>query len=103
MFAPAHHLSALILQERGLPDSALAALRRCVYADPSFVLGHFALGTLLRGRAQEARAEKELDNVVALLAGRPLDEPIPEGDGITVGRLLELVQVHRRLAASDVG
>ena len=99
MFAPAHHLDALILQERGLPDSAQAALRRCVYADPTFVLGHFALGTLLRAGAQYARADKEFDNVVALLAGRPLDEPIPEGDGITVGRLLELVHVHRQLAS----
>ncbi len=99
MFAPAHHLDALILQERGLPDSAQAALRRCVYADPTFVLGHFALGTLLRAGAQDARADKEFDNVVALLAGRPLDEPIPEGDGITVGRLLELVHVHRQLAS----
>ncbi len=103
LFAPAHHLYALILQERGMTDSALGALRRCVYADRRFVLGHFTLATLLRSRGETARADKSLDNVLELLEGRPLDDPIAEGDGLTVGRLRELVDLHRQLAPSVAG
>ena len=46
LWAPAHYLHGLILQEEGDLEQALAALRRCVYADARFVLGHLALAGL---------------------------------------------------------
>jgi chemotaxis protein methyltransferase CheR len=94
MLAKAHYLHGIIFQERGLSEPALVALRRSVCADAQFVLGHFALGTLLRGRGQTARARKAFDNVAALLSGRDPNELVPEGDGLTVGRLVELVNLQ---------
>jgi len=97
LHAPAHYLHGLILQETGRPELALAALRRCVYADPQFVLGHFALGNLLAQTGQPARARKALENVVAWLANRPREELVPEGDGLTAGRLTELLAAQKEL------
>ncbi len=94
MLAQAHYLHGIIFQERGLADPAVVALRRSICADSRFVLGHFALGTLLRGRGQTARAQKAFANVSALLGGRDRKELVPEGDGLTVGRLLELVSLQ---------
>jgi chemotaxis protein methyltransferase CheR len=90
-------LHGLILQATGRPEPAAAALRRCVYADEHFVLGHFALANLLARLGQTSRARKALDTVTRLLAGQPRDELIAEGDGLTVGRLLELAAVQKEI------
>ncbi len=89
--APAHYLRGLILQETGRPELALAALRRCIYADPQFVLGHYALANLLAQTGQPERARKALDNVTQWLASHPRDELLAEGDGLTAGRLREML------------
>lgn len=97
LLAPAHYVSGLILQEYGRIEGALAALRRCAYADPEFALGHFALAGLLNRLGEKRRAQKELSNVAAILESQNREALVPEGDGLTVGRLLELVQVHKEL------
>jgi chemotaxis protein methyltransferase CheR len=102
LHAPSHYLRGLVLQERGRLDGALDAHRRCVYADPTFVLGHFALAGLFRQMGQPRRARKSLENVTRLLAGLERDQPVAEGDGLMVGRLLELVTVHRGFVDQDL-
>src|SRR5205085_12566658 len=97
LLAPAHYLHGLILQATGRPEPAAAALRRCVYADEHFVLGHFALANLLARLVQTARAGKALDTVTRLLSGRPRDEARADGDGLAVGRLLELAAVQKEI------
>ena len=95
LLAAAHYLRALILQEGGRHWEALEALRGCVYAEPQFVLGHFALANQFSRLGQPQRAHKSLQNVTRLLAGRAHDELIPEGDGLTVGRLRELAAMEQ--------
>ncbi|MGQ0601621.1 MAG: CheR family methyltransferase [Anaerolineales bacterium] len=97
LFAPAHYLHGLILQETGRLDAAVEALRRCIYTDAQFVLGHFALAGLLARLGQAGRTQKALDNVIDLLANRRRDELLPEGDGLTVGHLLELAAIQKEL------
>jgi chemotaxis protein methyltransferase CheR len=97
LHAPAHYLHGLILQETGRPVLALAALRRCVYADPQFVLGHYALANLLSQTGQSDRGRKALENVSRWLAEHPRDELVAEGDGLTAGRLTELVAAQKEL------
>lgn len=95
LMAPAHYLHALILQQRQQDNQALAALRRCVYADPHFVLGHVGLAGLYTRQGQPQRARKAMETIAQLLAGRAGDELIAGGEGLTVGRVLELVDTQR--------
>jgi chemotaxis protein methyltransferase CheR len=91
LFAPAYYLQGLILQELGDAEGALAALRRCVYVDAGFVMGHLALANLYTFAGQAERARRHRENIARLLAGAPAGDPIPEGDGMTVGDLLRTV------------
>lgn len=96
LLSQAHYLHGMILQERGQFEAALAALRRCVFADPQFVLGHAAMASLHARLEQWDRAQKALDNVTRLLAPLKREDTVPEGDGLTVGRLRALVDLQRR-------
>jgi hypothetical protein len=63
------------------------------------VLGHFAAAAVFGRTGQAARAQKSLATIADLLSGRPAEELLAEGDGLTVGRLRELVTVQRELVA----
>jgi tetratricopeptide (TPR) repeat protein len=93
LWAPAHYLHGLILQEEGDLEQALAALRRCVYADARFVLGHLALAGLYAVIRQPERARVHRENAARLLREHTADDLIPEGDGLTGGQLLRSLQV----------
>ena len=89
---PAHHfLFAAIQQEQGRAEQAVRSLSRALYLDPGFVLAHFALGNieLSRGRRREAR--RHFANALALLRTRPHDEILAESEGLTAGRLVQIV------------
>jgi chemotaxis protein methyltransferase CheR len=94
--APAHYLHGLILLEKGQSAAALAALRSCVFAEPDFVLGHMAMADLFDRQGQKERARKALEIAGRLAATRPADEAIPEGDGLTSGRLVEIVRMKKQ-------
>jgi chemotaxis protein methyltransferase CheR len=97
LLARAHHLLGLIYIEQNRPEDALRALRACVFADRSFALGHYTLADVLARMGQHARATKALDNTAALLSGMAPDAALEDGDGLTAGRLLEMVVVQRAL------
>jgi tetratricopeptide (TPR) repeat protein len=87
MLAPAHYLDGMIWQELGQLDAALRAMRRCVYADPSFVLAHVALSRQFLQLGQPERSLIALRNAISLLEDRAPDELITEGDGLMVRQL----------------
>jgi tetratricopeptide (TPR) repeat protein len=95
----AHYLRGLALQEQGRLQEALEAYRRSVFLDHTFALGHFASAGVFGRTGQPERARKSLATVAELLAGKPAEMPLPEGDGLTVGRLMELVTLQRQLVA----
>jgi chemotaxis protein methyltransferase CheR len=97
LMAPAHYLRGLILQELGRLDQSLTALRACVYADPQFLLGHFSLARLLGRLSQTPRALKALQNLEELLVGQKREALVPDGDGLTIGRLSEFVAAQKEL------
>ncbi|NMB90884.1 MAG: hypothetical protein GYA17_21185 [Chloroflexi bacterium] len=97
LLAPAWYLKGLVLQELGHLEQSLEALRSCLYADPEFLLGYFNLAGVYQRLAQPRRAIKALQNLEAMLAGRDRQDSIPEGDGLTVGRLSELVSAQQEL------
>jgi len=95
----AHYLRGIVLQEQSRLDEALEAFRRSVFLDATFALGHFAAAGVFGRTGQSARAQKSLATVAELLAGKPADMVLPEGDGLTVGRLMELVALQQQLVA----
>src|SRR6266851_2404857 len=87
----AHYMHAMILQEMGEREAARNSLLRSVYLQPDFALAHFALGNLARAEARTAQADKHFANALHLLRGSPPNAPLPESDGMTAGRLVEII------------
>ena len=87
-----HYLGAIILQELNQVDTAMAALRRALYLDPNFVLAHFTLGNLSMRQGNTMAARKSFTNVLSLLSAYDSDDLLPEADGLTTGRLREIVR-----------
>lgn len=85
------YLLATIRQELGQNDLAAQSLRRALYLDQDFVLAHFALGNLCLSQGRQREARRHFDNAQALLHTHTQDEILPESEGLTAGRLGEIV------------
>ncbi|MHB8835882.1 MAG: CheR family methyltransferase [Candidatus Methylomirabilia bacterium] len=87
----ATYLLAILARETGGLDRELALLKKTVYLNPDFVLGHFQIGLhyLKSGNAQ--LAQRSLLNALRILDGRAIGDPIDGVDGMTVGRLRQTV------------
>lgn len=86
-----HYLHSIILQERGHVEEAIKSLKRAIYLDQDFVLAHFALGNFCRQIGKIKESNRHFENVLALLGKRRNDEILPESEGITAGRLFEII------------
>jgi chemotaxis protein methyltransferase CheR len=86
-----HYLRATILQEQAQWDEADKSLRKALFLDPDFVLAYFALGNLNRQQGRLEDAKGYFENVGDLLKAYAPDDVLPESDGITAGRLGEIV------------
>lgn len=86
-----HYLLAAIQQELGQHDGAVQSLMRALYLDADFVLAHFALGNLRLARGRRREAERHFDTALSLSRAYPRDEVLPESDGLTAGRLGEII------------
>jgi chemotaxis protein methyltransferase CheR len=91
MDSTAHYVHAMILQEMGDRRAARASLHRAVYLQPAFALAHFVLGNLARAEARSAQARKHFANALHLLRCWPPDALLPESDGMSAGRLVEII------------
>lgn len=86
-----HYLLATILQEQGRPEDAVKSLRKALYLDHDFVLAHFVLGNLLVRLGDGDGATRQYRNALRLTSKMDADEVIPESDGVTAGRLSEII------------
>lgn len=86
-----HYLLATILQEQGENELAVRSLLRALYLDPDFVLAHFSLGNLRLSQGRQREARRHFDNAQTLLDTHTQDEILPESEGLTAGRLGEIV------------
>jgi chemotaxis protein methyltransferase CheR len=87
----AYYTLALVLQHQGALDQAIDAMKKVVYLDRNYVLGHFGLANLYRDSHQLPQAQKSLDNARRLLSEKTDDDLIPRSGGITVGRLRDAI------------
>ncbi|MGJ0535044.1 MAG: CheR family methyltransferase [Methylocystis sp.] len=91
-----HYLLGAILQELGRSAEAALAHKRTLYLDPEFVLAHFALGNIYRDQHQPHVAAKHFDNALLILEKQREDDLLPESDGLTSGRLMEIIRSGTR-------
>ena len=90
---PAHHyLMSAIQQEQGQPEDAAKSLARALYLDPHFVLAHYALGNLRQAQERHNEAQRHFGNALASLRTQPPSAILPESDGLTAGRLVEMIE-----------
>ena len=87
-----HYLLATIRQELGQAEAAEQSLKRALYLDPNFVLAYFTLGNLCLSQGRQEEARRYFGNALALLRQRTFHEILAEGDGLTAGRLHEIIQ-----------
>jgi chemotaxis protein methyltransferase CheR len=90
--AALHYLRAAIVQEQGLVDEARASLKRALYLDPHLVLAHFALGNLNLQQGRLNESTKNFENALSLSSAYRQDEILPESEGLTAGRLAEIIR-----------
>ncbi len=95
------YLQAIILQEQGEIEAAVAVLKKTLYLDQGFVLAHFALAnlSLQRGRAKEAA--RHLENAAALLTAYGDDDILPGSEGMSARRLGEIIAATRTSAVNQ--
>ncbi len=87
-----HYLLATVLQEQGRIAEAVLSLKRALYLDPGFALAHFALGNLTRQQGKLKASEKHYANALSLLKAHRPEEVLLASDGITAGRLVEIIR-----------
>jgi chemotaxis protein methyltransferase CheR len=86
-----HYLRSVVLQEQGAILEAVQSLRRALYLDPNHVLAHFALGSIARGRHELRESRRHLVNALRLLKAYPPQTVLPESEGVTAGRLAQII------------
>ena len=89
-----YYTLSMVYQQHGMLDEATNALKKTIYLDRNFALAHYNLAQLYQQSGKERLAQKSLQNVQRLLEGKPRHEPVPEGDGMVAGRLLQLAEMQ---------
>ncbi len=89
--ASGHYLRAVVLQELGDRKQSRHSLQRATYLRPDFALAHFALGNLARADGQSDEADRHFANALRLLKDCQSDNVLPESDGLTAQRLIEII------------
>jgi chemotaxis protein methyltransferase CheR len=87
-----HYLLAMIQLEKDAHQEAARSLQRVLYLDDQHVMAIFSLGHLALQQQKRSVAEKYFKHALLLLKPFGEDAPVPEGEGMTAGRLRELIQ-----------
>ena len=94
------YLQATILGELDRDDDAVKALNSALYLDPRFVLAHFLYGNIARRRSRSADADSHFRTTLSLLEELSPDDVLPESEGMTAGKLAEIVRSILQLEAA---
>ncbi|MSM39355.1 MAG: chemotaxis protein CheR [Geobacter sp.] len=96
-----YYLRAMIHQELGEADAAMESLKQTLFLDHDFALAHFALGNLSLQAGKTLDAKRHFGNALELLQLMPAAEPLHGGEGLTAGRLAEIVATVQETATGQ--
>jgi chemotaxis protein methyltransferase CheR len=85
---------ALVREQQGQHAETEQALRRAIYLDRDFVLAHYHLGLVMQRYGDVRAAQRSFRNVLVLLQARDEDHAFVDADGLTVGALRRLTEMH---------
>jgi chemotaxis protein methyltransferase CheR len=86
-----HVLHATILEEQGAIEKASRAFQRALYLDQNLIVAHFALGNIARKQQKIRDAARHFENACLLLRTYGREQILPESEGMTAGRMLEII------------
>lgn len=87
-----HYLYGTILNELAFNEKAITELKIAEELDPTLVIVNYQIGNILLAASQPMEAEKYFKNAINLLKNYPKEAIVPEGAGLTAGRLVELIE-----------
>lgn len=96
-----HYLLAIICHELGRTDPAIVSLKRALYLDPDFVLAHFTLANINRNAGHIKESNRYFRNALDLMETMAPDQAVPGSDGLTAGRLKEIIKSTYRENGND--
>lgn len=85
------YLCGTILQEMEDRSEAASAFRRALFLDPNFIMAHFAIAHLARHQGKVKDVSRHFGIALELLRGHPAESTLPDSEGMTVGRLTQII------------
>ncbi|MFH0789286.1 MAG: CheR family methyltransferase [Pseudomonadota bacterium] len=93
LMTEAQYTLALIHQEEGQPAKAIDQLKKTLYLDPNYILAHFSLANLYQQEGRPKDASRHRSLAIRLAGKRLPDEVLLGSEGLTVSRLMTMMQV----------
>lgn len=85
-------LLANLLNISGNIAGAIDELKKAVYLEPENFLANYYLANVYRKNNETELSRRHLNNALNILGGFDQDEVIPETEGVTAGRMKEIVE-----------
>ena len=98
-----YYLLAIIQSEQGNDEDAVLALSKAIYLDPDFVMANFFMGNLVQKMGNNNAGQKHYKNTLNILAKLNPEEILPESDGLTAGRLTEIISITNDVRRANNG
>lgn len=86
-----HFLNATILQNQQKYYEAVLSLKKALFINPDFILAYYSLGNNMIKNDNMKGAIKNYKNALSIMSKLDDDEIVEESEGLTVGRLKELI------------
>jgi chemotaxis protein methyltransferase CheR len=94
---------AAILQELGRVEEAKGSLRQAIYLDGEFVMAHYAMANLAFQEGDEREAARSFRVALQLLDRYDADARPRDSEGLTAGRLTEIIRTITKRRTGDAG
>lgn len=89
-----YHAQALTALESGDHDDARRNLKKALYLQPDFILGHYLLGVVQMAQNRRGDAIRQFNVAGELLAALDDDDIVPGSEGLHAGYLRQSVQAY---------